>query len=240
MSFFAKRKDDAPRRAFTLIELLVVISIIALLIAILLPALGKARQAAQIAQCGVNLNSLEKGVKFYQHVNDQYLPWIHSETSNDPNGSLVDLLGEFLTGNEAWICPTRDRFNEFHTGTYGTSRSPVHYAVNSGIHSRHSSWNAGNESTDENVTYAHSPKHDSLVKDPTGTVGIFDIWEGTPYGHGVYHTSAGSLHAAIAGLSYSEVHNLGVNRVFHDGHVDFITGQEWSATGAKSFTLKRD
>ncbi len=61
-------------RAFTLIELLVVISIIALLVAILLPALGKARERAAVLGCMNNMRQMSIGVAAYGNDWREFLP----------------------------------------------------------------------------------------------------------------------------------------------------------------------
>jgi prepilin-type N-terminal cleavage/methylation domain-containing protein/prepilin-type processing-associated H-X9-DG protein len=63
------------RKAFTLVELLVVIGIIALLISILLPALSRARRAAQSAACLSNLRQLGNAYQMYINANSGFLPW---------------------------------------------------------------------------------------------------------------------------------------------------------------------
>lgn len=55
------------RKAFTLIELLVVVAIIALLVSILMPALGRAREMANRVKCGSQLNGIGKAMAIYQN-----------------------------------------------------------------------------------------------------------------------------------------------------------------------------
>jgi prepilin-type N-terminal cleavage/methylation domain-containing protein len=72
-----------PRRGFTLIELLVVVSVIALLIGILLPALGAARRQAVAVSCASNLKQLGLGIGMYYNDYPSTLPQVRVNGAGD-------------------------------------------------------------------------------------------------------------------------------------------------------------
>ena len=82
------------RRGFTLIELLVVMVIIALLVGLLLPALGRAQEEARKTQCRSNLRQIGLAITMYANDNGSYAPTIygHLWRNLDWGAQLVDQL----------------------------------------------------------------------------------------------------------------------------------------------------
>ena len=91
-------------KKFTLIELLVVIVIIAILISLLLPTIGRAKQKAKILVCKNNISNLYRVSAMYANKNDGLLPKTLNSDELSVKASTARALGVFETP-EAYSCP---------------------------------------------------------------------------------------------------------------------------------------
>ena len=100
---FAKRRQPA---GFTLIELLVVIAIIAILAALLLPSLSKARERAQAISCLDNTRQLDLAWQLYTDDHDGFLPYNLWMNASSPRTN-INWVNNVMT----WGVPDPDNTN---------------------------------------------------------------------------------------------------------------------------------
>ena len=103
-------------RAFTLIELLVVMAIISLLAALLLPALGRAKESGRGAACLSNLHQIGIALQLYVQDNHNRLPYMNDKslTTTNPYPPPDVVLSNYLGNLNVLRCPS-DKKQVFET-----------------------------------------------------------------------------------------------------------------------------
>jgi prepilin-type N-terminal cleavage/methylation domain-containing protein len=177
------------KNAFTLIELLVVISIIALLVSILLPALSSARDQAKMAVCSVHINGIGKAVIIYASDAKDILPtqgiskktgkptvdyldnqsfcnwhpyWGYDDYKIEDGAGPAELGCLYVTGllDNMSNVVFCPSFRGFNLGSYNGNRRSMEY----------DSWNSKGDNTHWNymgVNATYDPKHGLLPGDET-------------------------------------------------------------------------
>ena len=248
------KQANQTSRAFTLVELLVVVATVAILVAMLLPAMRKARQAALSVSCLSNLRQAGIGFQIYAAENNQFIPIYRSNNGNVRMWAWFLSYGvnshdqpgkKVFVDRKVSLCPASDFYDRdllsVNAGSASTGQANASYAAY--WICSNSNWKFRSSSLERTVVIRTTPwwgitlhKLTSLPSSPSTAVLLGDSISnhGSSLGGGWHMIGAFTDYSPnLGGGNIPEYngrlylqHGDRCNVMFYDGHAESLTNRQ--------------